>query len=93
MPIAVPGEGLSIRAPGAGQIAVSPITLSDGVASPGYPVQLSADISGQNIGYIYLFVGFMDRAGGSINIADMDYIDSGATREKLAALVRVSNQA
>jgi hypothetical protein len=80
-PIAVPGEGLAIRAPGAGQIEVSPITLSDDVASPGYPVQLSADISGQNIGYIYLFTGFYDGTYNSIFVADTDYLESADTRD------------
>ena len=80
-PIVVPGEALSIRAPGAGQIEVSPITLSDDVASPGNPVQLSADISGQNIGYIYLFTGFYDGTYNSIFVADTDYLESADTRE------------
>ena len=56
-----PGQPAS-AAPGAGGISVSPITLSDNVAAPGQPVLLSADISGQNVGYVYLFVGFYDQA-------------------------------
>jgi hypothetical protein len=42
---------------------------------------MSADISGQNIGYLYLFVGFFDRQANSIYLADMDYLESADTRE------------
>ena len=42
---------------------------------------LSTDIRGQNIGYIYLFIGFYDRASNSIFVADTDYLESSDTRE------------
>ena len=42
---------------------------------------MSADVDGENIGYIYLFAGFYDREANSVNVIDMDYIDSGDTRE------------
>jgi hypothetical protein len=64
-----------------GQIEVSPITLSDRVAAPGRPVLLSTDIRGQNIGYVFLFVGFFDQESNSIFVADTDYLESDDTRE------------
>ncbi len=79
--VAVPGEGLALRAPGAGQIEISPISLSANVTAPGNPVLLSADISGQNIGYIYFFTGFYDATANSIFVADTDYVESDDTRE------------
>lgn len=67
--------------PGAGQIQVSPISLSNNVTTPGEPVLISADITGTNIGYIYLFVGFVDQASNAIFLADSDYLESADTRE------------
>lgn len=79
--IAVPERGETISPPAAGGISVSPLTLSDPVAAPGRPILLSADISGENIGYIKLFVGLIDQASNSIFVADMDYLESADTRE------------
>jgi hypothetical protein len=78
---AVPVPGDRVRAPVPGQIEVSPISLSSPIAAPGRPVTLSADIQGENIGYIKLFVGFYDQASNSIFIADSDYLESAETRE------------
>jgi hypothetical protein len=44
-------------------------------------VRLSVDIQGQNIGYIYLFVGYYDSSSNSIYVADMDYLESPTVRE------------
>ena len=77
----MPERGTAVSAPGAGQIQLSPITLSDSVAAPGQPVLLSTDISGQNVGYVYLFVGFYDQQSNSIFVADRDYLESGDTRQ------------
>ncbi len=79
--LAVPERGTPIQAPGAGPIEVSPITLSDGVAAPGRPVVLSTQIRGENVGYVYLFVGFYDQDANSIFVADRDYLESADTRE------------
>jgi hypothetical protein len=79
--VTVPEQAIPVRAPGAGEIQVSPITLSDTVASPGNPVLLSSDVRGQNIGYIYLFTGFYDGTSNSIFVADTDYLESADTRE------------
>jgi hypothetical protein len=77
----VPGDGFPIRAPGLGNITVSEITASSRVAAPNQPVRLSVDISGGNIGYIYLFVGYLDQASNSIAILDTDFLESPETRE------------
>ena len=79
--VAVPARGAAIRAPGAGQIQVSPVRLSSQTAAPGQPTLLSADISGQNIGFIYLFVGYYDQAANSIFVADTDFLESSDTRQ------------
>jgi hypothetical protein len=79
--VAVPERAEAITPPAAGQIQVSPLTVSSEVAAPGQPILLSADISGENIGYIKLFVGFIDQASNSIFVADLDYLESPDTRE------------
>jgi len=79
--VAVPEPQIPVRGPGAGDIRLSPITLSSRVAAPGQPVLLSTDISGQNVGYVKLFVGFYDQPSNSIFVADTDYLESADTRE------------
>jgi hypothetical protein len=78
--LAVP-EAAAVRAPGAGQITIGAIEKSGDVARPGEPVTLRAEVDGENIGYIYIFTGFYDRAANSIFVADQDYLESGDTRE------------
>lgn len=83
-PVSWAGEGQGRRAasaPGAGQIAISPVRLSSKVAAPGKPVVMTADVSGTNIGYIYLYAGYLDEASNSIFVADMDYLASPNTQE------------
>lgn len=79
--IALPPRGTTITAPNAGSIQVSPITLSAKTTVPGKPVTLNADVTGKNVGYLKLFVGFYDRASNSINVTDEDYLQSSQTRQ------------
>jgi hypothetical protein len=79
--VAVPSRGTAIRAPGAGQIQLSPVRLSSQTAAPGRPTTLSVDISGQNVGFVYLFVGYFDQAASSIFVADTDFLESTDTRQ------------
>ncbi len=79
--IAIPDPGQAVRGPGAGPIEIEPISTSATVVSPDHPVLLSTQIRGQNLGYVYLFVGFIDEAANSIFIADRDYLESETTRE------------
>jgi hypothetical protein len=77
----LPGPGAAVRAPGQGNITVSEITKSSDVAAPNQPVHLSVDISGDNIGYVYLFVGYLDTASNSLAVLDTDYLESPETRQ------------
>jgi hypothetical protein len=69
------------RAPGAGQITLSDMRLSSSEAAPNQPVELSVDVSGNNIGHIKLFVGFFDAASNSLNVTDTDFLESADVRE------------
>ncbi len=71
----------AIEAPGASAIEVSLLKLSSNVAAPGKPILLSADIRGENIGYVYLFVGYYDPTYNAIFVIDSDYLESDQTRE------------
>ncbi|NLE77636.1 MAG: hypothetical protein GX605_12915, partial [Chloroflexi bacterium] len=77
--VVVPGRADTVIPVGSGGIQVSPVRLSGNVAAPGRPVLLSADVRGENVGYVYLFVGYLDRQSNSLFIADMDYLESNRT--------------
>ena len=77
----IPDAGSALRVPGAGLIQLSKLVSSSSGAAPGKPITLKADISGSNIGYIYLFIGFYDRASNSIFVADTDFLESPETRQ------------
>lgn len=79
--LVVPDRSVAITAPGAGSVSLSPLTVDQASVAPGDAILMSADVDGENLGYIYLFAGFYDRDANSINVIDMDYIDSGDTRE------------
>jgi hypothetical protein len=70
-----------ILQPGGGKIKISKLALSSTTASPGNPVKLSATISGNNIGYVYLFVGYVDSSRQFMLPLDADYLQSSDTRE------------
>ncbi|MHB0923621.1 MAG: clostripain-related cysteine peptidase [Bellilinea sp.] len=77
----VPSTSGITRAPGAGAIAISAIQASANSVSPGGSIQMSAEITGENVGYVYLFTGFYDSGSNSIYVADTDYLESPDTRE------------
>jgi hypothetical protein len=55
--------------------------LSRNTVAPGDAILMSADIRGENVGHILLFVGYLDTAANSIFVADMDYLESPDTRQ------------
>ena len=64
------------RAPGSGEISISQIEASASSVTSGESITLSAEITGSNIGYIYLFTGSYDSESNSIYVADTDYLES-----------------
>ncbi len=71
-----PSQGAISRVPGAGNISISEISKSTDSVAPGESSQLSAVITGTNIGYAYLFTGLFDSGSNSILVADTDYLES-----------------
>ena len=79
--LVLPSKGAAVTPPGLGKISASPIAKSSLSAAAGQPVTLKTDISGENIGYIYLFVGYLDERTNSILIADQDFLESSENRQ------------
>jgi hypothetical protein len=79
--VTVPQRSAAIEAPAAGGIQLTPVQASGAVVEPGGSIRLTSDISGANIGYVRLLVGFLDRANNSIYVADSDFLESPETRE------------
>src|SRR5690606_5358735 len=79
-PVAPP-SGAAVSAPGQGDIQMAALELSGTVAHPGSPILLSTDITARNLDHILLFTGFYDPNASSLNVLDMDYLESEDTRE------------
>jgi len=77
----VPAADARMVAPGEGQITISRVKLSATTADYDQPVSMEATLKGNNIGYVYLFVGYYDPNDKSILIADQDYLESPETRQ------------
>jgi hypothetical protein len=77
----LPTSSETSRAPGFGKISISNITASMDEITINQTSELSAEITGQNIGYIYLFAGYYDPGSNSIYVADTDYLESPDTQE------------
>jgi hypothetical protein len=76
-----PSVGAITRSPGSGDISIAGIDVSASTVSAGETITLSADIYGDNIGYIYFFTGYYDSASRSIWVADTDYMESPQTEQ------------
>ncbi|MEN6408469.1 MAG: hypothetical protein ABFD44_01990, partial [Anaerolineaceae bacterium] len=78
---AAPSAGSRVSSPVTGKIEISPIRLSATSVDYDQPVTMQATLTGKNIGYVYLFVGYVDPSSGSILVADRDYLESPKTRQ------------
>jgi len=67
--------------PGASSIEMTPLRASAEAIAATESTVIHTEISGEQIGYIYLFVGMFDETSDSILIADMDYILADETRD------------
>lgn len=76
-----PKEDTAMVGPGAGGITLDPVELSADTALVENPVTLSTTVNGENVSYIYLFVGQYNEDETAIQIVDIDYIDADDTFE------------
>jgi hypothetical protein len=79
--ITLPGAGVPVRAPASGGIQIAQVQASQQTVTPGDSIRLTADISGENIGYIRFLAGYLDSANNSVYVADSDYLQSSETQE------------
>jgi hypothetical protein len=79
--LSVPAQGGATRAPGAGQITLSPVQKDKNEVAIRDRVLLSTNVSGDNVGYVYFFTGFLDRASNSIAVIDRDFLEAPQTKE------------
>jgi hypothetical protein len=78
---AVPDAGAVVSAPGAGEITVSDIALTEEEINVADSTTVSADVTGKLLGFIYSYTGYYNPEQDSILVADMDYIDAGQSRK------------
>lgn len=76
-----PQTGAEVVPPGAGEITIAPIDISANEIGPDGSVILSTEITGSNIGYIYIYVAYYDEASNSYLTADKDFIFAETTKE------------
>lgn len=70
-----------VVAPAAGDLSMSPLETSTTSTTADRPVTFSTQITGENLGYIYLFVGYYDRQRNAILFADQDFVESPGSRQ------------
>ena len=71
-----PAPGRSASRSAAKPIRISPIALSAEVAESGVPVNIQSEISGEQLGYVYSFIGRYLPNEDVLIIEDQDYIFS-----------------
>lgn len=72
--LAAPATGRSASRAAAKPVRVGPIALSAEVAEPGAPVNIQSEISGDQLSYVYSFIGRFLPTEDVLIIEDRDYI-------------------
>ena len=78
--VAAPARAVT-RAPGTGTITLSPVQKDKNEVAIRDTVLLSTNVSGDNIGYIYFFTGYLDKKSKSLFVIDQDYLEAPQTKE------------
>lgn len=76
-----PEVGATVEAPGSGDITVGEVTSTVDTLAPDETATISADISGNNIGYVFYYVSYYSEEDDSYLMADMEFLSSETTRE------------
>ena len=74
-------SGAASATPGASEISIADLELSDEIINQGNSVLVSSEIDGDQIGFVYFFTGYYNPDDDTILIADIDYIASEASRD------------
>jgi hypothetical protein len=76
-----PADGAEIVAPGAGQLAIAPLSVSATEIGSEGTVTLSTEITGSNLAYVYYYVSYYWESDGSYLTADAGYVEPGYTKQ------------
>ena len=68
-------------APASGGLTMTPLRVSATTTTADRPVNFTAQITGENLGFIYLFVGYYDTSRNAILFADQDFVESPTSRQ------------
>ncbi len=71
----------AVVAPGKGEITISPLTVDLEEIPPEGVATISADISGGNIAYIYVYTLYFDEESNSYLSVDLDFLDAGDVKD------------
>ena len=74
-----PETGATVEAPGSGDIAVGEVTSTLYEMAPDETATFTADVSGNNIGYVYYYVSYYSEEDESYLMADMEFLSSENT--------------
>lgn len=70
-----------VSAPGAGEITIAPLQRSSLEVSEQEPLLMETEVTGDRVGFIYLFVGYLDEESNAIQVLDIDYLDAEETKQ------------
>lgn len=78
----IPSRAADVAGPGAGQIQVGEIVLSTNIVSPGDILSFNTEITGTNVGNVYMQYGWLAKdVRTMLVVLGMDFIRSDQTRE------------
>jgi clostripain len=70
-----------VEAPGGMGIEVAPLTLSSDTFTRKQTLLMQSTVTGGDIAFIYVFIGYRDPKAGAIRVMDMDFIEADQTRQ------------
>jgi hypothetical protein len=76
-----PATGADVVGPGAGGVTIAPITVDVTEVAPDGEVNLSTEIAGANIAYVYYYIAYYWESDGSYLSADAGYVEPGNVKE------------
>src|SRR6185436_10805881 len=79
-PTATP-QAAAVSAPNAEPIKVGPVKLSATTVTRKKPVILRSTVTGDNVSFIYIFIGYQDPKTKAIHVVDLDFIEAEQTKK------------
>jgi hypothetical protein len=77
----IPPANAEFVAPGAAQIELLPVEISDSAVAADGTLLVNSQVQGDNIAYVYTFAGYVDEVTNAILVADLDFYFTDYTIE------------